>query len=135
MILVNSTLVHKPVESDIKRLVHDLINKKYGFSFLPEKIICMTNGIEYYFIETEGSDGSKYIINAYGSEALELLELLDLQSASFSREEWENQPLNELETEPGPPARQVAGPHLLRPHVGERLPSVRAQRACYRIAA
>lgn len=71
---MNSTLVHKPVESDIKRLVHDLINKKYGFSFLPEKIICMTNGIEYYFIEIEGSDGSKRIINAYGSEALELFE-------------------------------------------------------------
>jgi hypothetical protein len=74
MILVNSTLVHKPVESDIKRLVHDLINRKYKFSFLPEKVICMTNGIEYYFIETEGSDGSKNIINAYGTEALELFE-------------------------------------------------------------
>ena len=74
MILVNSTLVHKPVESDIKRLVNDLINKKYRFSFLPEKVICMTNGIEYYFIETEGSDGSKNIINAYGTEALELFE-------------------------------------------------------------
>ena len=74
MILVNSTLVHKPVESDIKRLVHDLINKKYRLSFIPEKVICMTNGIEYYFIETEGSDGSKNIINAYGTEALELYE-------------------------------------------------------------
>lgn len=74
MILVNSTLVHKPVESDIKRLVHDLINKKYRLSFIPEKVICMTNGIEYYFIETEGSDGSKNIINAYGTEALELFE-------------------------------------------------------------
>ena len=71
---MNSTLVHKPVESDIKRLVHDLINKKYRLSFIPEKVICMTNGIEYYFIETEGSDGSKNIINAYGTEALELFE-------------------------------------------------------------
>lgn len=34
----------------------------------------MPNGIEYYFLETEASDGSKYIINAYGSEALELFE-------------------------------------------------------------
>lgn len=34
----------------------------------------MTNGIEYYFIETEGSDGSKFIINAYGSKALDLFE-------------------------------------------------------------
>jgi hypothetical protein len=62
------------VQSHYKKLVHDLINKKYRFSFLPEKIICMTNGIEYYFVETEGSDGSKFIINAYGSEALELFE-------------------------------------------------------------
>lgn len=72
--MANSTLVHKDVEGGIKKLVHDLINKKYRLSFLPEKVICMTNGIEYYFIETEGSDGSKYIINAYGSEALELFE-------------------------------------------------------------
>lgn len=72
--MANSTLLHKHVESDIKKLVHDLINKKYGFSFLPEKVICMTNGIAYYFIETEGPDGSKNIINAYGSEALELFE-------------------------------------------------------------
>jgi hypothetical protein len=62
------------VESNIKKLVHDLINKKYRFSFLPEKVICMTNGIEYYFIETEGPDGTKFLINAIGSEALELFE-------------------------------------------------------------
>jgi len=74
MNLANSTLVHKQVERDIKKLVHDLINKKYRFSFLPEKVICMTNGIEYYFVETEGTDGSKSIINAYGSEALQLFE-------------------------------------------------------------
>jgi hypothetical protein len=55
-------------------LVHELINKKNRFSFLPEKIIYMNNGIEYYYIETEAADGSKFIINAYGSEALELFE-------------------------------------------------------------
>ncbi len=66
--------MHKHVESDYRKLVHDLINKKHRLSFLPEKEICMTNGIEYYFIETEGSDGSKFIINAYGSKALELFE-------------------------------------------------------------
>lgn len=51
-----------------------MINKEYRFSFLPKKVIVMTNGIEYYFIETEAPDGSKFIINAYGSEALELFE-------------------------------------------------------------
>lgn len=74
MKLLTSTLIHKPVAGNIKNLVHDLINKKYRFSFLPEKVIYMNNGIEYYYIETEGTDGSKFIINAYGSEALELFE-------------------------------------------------------------
>ena len=73
-LLTNSTLIHKPIASNIKNLVHDLINKKNRFSFLPEKVIYMNNGIEYYYIETEGADGSKFIINAYGSEALELFE-------------------------------------------------------------
>jgi hypothetical protein len=71
---LTSTLIQKPVVGNIKNLVHDLINKKCGFSFLPEKIIYMNNGIEYYYIETEDTDGSKFIINAYGSEALELFE-------------------------------------------------------------
>jgi len=71
--LTGSKLVHKPVvPSDIKNLVHDLVNKKCRFSFLPEKVIYMNNGIEYYYIEAEGMDGSKFIINAYGSEALDL---------------------------------------------------------------
>ena len=73
-LLSNSTLIHKPVVGNIKNLVHDLINKKNRFSFLPEKVIYMNNGIEYYYIETEATDGSKFIINAYGSEALELFE-------------------------------------------------------------
>lgn len=73
--LTGSKLVHKPVvTSDIKDLVHDLVNKKYRFSFLPEKLIYMNNGIEYYYIEAEGMDGSKFIINAYGSEALDLFD-------------------------------------------------------------
>ena len=62
--MTGSKLVHKPVvPSDIKNLVHDLVNKKCRFSFLPEKVIYMNNGIEYYYIEAEGMDGSKFIIN------------------------------------------------------------------------
>jgi hypothetical protein len=73
--LKSGTLIHKPiVESDIKKLIHDLSNKNYTSSFLPEKIIYMNNGIEYYYIEVEGTDGSKFIINAYGSEAEDLFE-------------------------------------------------------------
>ncbi len=70
-----STLIHKPVvPSNIRNLVHDLVDKKYRFSFLPKKVIYMNNGIEYYYIEVEGTDSSKFIINAYGSEALDLFE-------------------------------------------------------------
>ena len=73
--MTGSKLVHKPVVPyDIKNLVHDLVNKKYRFSFLPEKVIYMNNGIEYYYIEAEGIDGNKFIINAYGSEALDLFD-------------------------------------------------------------
>jgi len=73
--LTGSKLIHKPViPSDIKNLVHDLVNKKYRFSFLAEKVIYMNNGIEYYYIEAESIDGSKFIINAYGSEALDLFD-------------------------------------------------------------
>ena len=73
--MTGSKLVHKPVvPSDIKNLVHDLVNKKYRFSFLPENVIYMNNGIEYYYIEAEGMDGSKFIINAYASEALDLFD-------------------------------------------------------------
>jgi hypothetical protein len=73
--LTGSKLIHNPIiPSDIKNLVHDLVNKKYRFSFLPEKVIYMNNGIEYYYIEAESIDGSKFIINAYGSEALDLFD-------------------------------------------------------------
>ena len=32
----------------------------------------MSNGIQYYYVEAEGNDGNKFILNAYGSEATEL---------------------------------------------------------------
>ncbi len=34
----------------------------------------MNNGIEYYYIEVEGIDGSRFVINAYGAEAEDLFE-------------------------------------------------------------
>ena len=34
----------------------------------------MNNGIEYYYVEAEDTDGSRFIINAYGSEAGDLFE-------------------------------------------------------------
>lgn len=34
----------------------------------------MNNGIEYYYIEAEGTDGNRFIINAYGAEAEDLFE-------------------------------------------------------------
>ncbi len=73
--MTNSTLIHKPkVPNTIKELIHGLLDKKYRISFIPEKIIYMNNGIEYYYIEVEGTDSSKFIINAYASEAQDLFE-------------------------------------------------------------
>jgi hypothetical protein len=70
--MINWNLVHKGSEpSDIKDLIHDLTNKQYVFSIIPEKIIHMNNGIKYYYVETEYND-SKVIINAYGRQAEEL---------------------------------------------------------------
>ena len=73
--LTTSTVIHKPgAPSNIKQLIHDLLNKKYRLSFLPERVIYMNNGIEYYYVEAEDTDGSRFIINAYGLEAEELFE-------------------------------------------------------------
>ena len=67
--------MHEPgAPSNIKKLIHDLFNKKYRLSFLPEKVISMNNGIEYYYVEAEGTDGSRFIINAFGLEAEDLFE-------------------------------------------------------------
>ena len=73
--MTSSALIHKPkISTSIKELVHGLLDKKYRISFIPEKVIYMNNGIEYYYIEVEGIDNSKFIINAYGSEAQDLFE-------------------------------------------------------------
>ena len=67
--------MHEPgAPSNIKQLIHDLLNKKYRLSFLPESVIYMNNGIEYYYVEAEDTDGSRFIINAYGLEAEDLFE-------------------------------------------------------------
>lgn len=73
--LTTSAVIHKPgAPSNIKQLIHDLLNKKYRLSFLPERVIYMNNGIEYYYVEAEDTDGSRFIINAYGLEAEDLFE-------------------------------------------------------------
>lgn len=73
--LTTSAVIHKPgAPSNIKQLIHDLLNKKYRLSFLPERLVYMNNGIEYYYVEAEGTDGSRFIINAYGLEAEDLFE-------------------------------------------------------------
>ncbi len=73
--MTTSAVIHKPgAPSNIKQLIHDLLNKKYRLSFLPERVIYMNNGIEYYYVEAEDTDGSRFIINAYGLEAEDLFE-------------------------------------------------------------
>jgi hypothetical protein len=74
-LLTTSAIIQKPgAPSNIKQLIHDLLNKKYRLSFLPERVIYMNNGIEYYYVEAEDTDGSRFIINAYGLEAEDLFE-------------------------------------------------------------
>ena len=59
--------------SEIMELVQDLVNKRYVFSIIPEKIIHMNNGIKYYYVEAE-INKSKVIINTYGRQAEQLFE-------------------------------------------------------------
>lgn len=61
----------RSVPSKFKELIHDLKNKQYVFSIVPEKIIYMNNGIKYYYVEAALND-SKIIINAFGTQAEEL---------------------------------------------------------------
>jgi hypothetical protein len=80
---INYSLIDKGSESSkIKELIHDLKNKQYVFSIIPEKIIHMNNGIKYYFVEAECND-SKVIINAYGPQAEELFK--EVQTFIFEK--------------------------------------------------
>jgi hypothetical protein len=69
---INYNLIDRGSESSkIRELIHDLKNKRYVFSIIPEKIIQMNNGIKYYYVEAECND-AKLIINAHGEQAEEL---------------------------------------------------------------
>lgn len=68
---INYSLTDKGYDSQIKELIHDLKNKQYVLSIVPEKIIHMNNGIKYYYVEAAFND-SKIVINAYGKQAEEL---------------------------------------------------------------
>ena len=47
---INYSLTDKGYGSQIKELIHDLKNKQYVLSIVPEKIIHMSNGIKYYYV-------------------------------------------------------------------------------------
>jgi hypothetical protein len=80
---INYNLIDKGSESSkFKELIHDLKNKQYAFSIVPEKIIHMNNGIKYYFVEAEFND-RKVIINAYGPQAEELFK--EVQTFIFEK--------------------------------------------------
>jgi hypothetical protein len=73
-------LIDKGSDSnEITELIHELKNKQYKFSIIPEKIIYMNNGIKYYYVEAE-CNGSKVIINAYGRQAEELFKEVHVHS-------------------------------------------------------
>jgi hypothetical protein len=48
--------------------------KKYGgrITKVPEKIITLRGGSTYYFVEVTSKEGTRYVIEAYGTEAIEL---------------------------------------------------------------
>lgn len=60
-------------ESQTDALRQLMLLRKYGghISRTPDKIIYMPDGA-YYFVEVTSREGTKYVIEAYGKEALEL---------------------------------------------------------------
>jgi hypothetical protein len=51
-----------------------MLLQKYGgrITRLPEKIIMLHGGGTYYFVEVTSKEGTRYVIEAYGTEAIEL---------------------------------------------------------------
>jgi hypothetical protein len=60
-------------ESETDALRQLMLLRNYGgqITRTPEKILSMPDGA-YYFVEVTSREGTKYIIEAYGKEALEL---------------------------------------------------------------
>jgi len=66
--MINTNLIQEDFQQTIEDLFPHLKDKQYKFNIVPEKIVEMNNGIEYYYVEIECDDG-KFMINAYGREA------------------------------------------------------------------
>lgn len=60
-------------ESETDALRQLMLLQRYGgqITRTPEKILPMPDG-SYYFVEITSKQGTKYVIEAYGSEALKL---------------------------------------------------------------
>jgi hypothetical protein len=60
-------------ESETDALRQLILLRRYGghITRTPEKILPMPDG-SYYFVEVTSKEGTKYVIEAYGNEALEL---------------------------------------------------------------
>jgi hypothetical protein len=60
-------------ESETDALRQLMLLRAYGghITRTPEKILSMPDGM-YYFVEVTSREGTKYVIEAYGKEALEL---------------------------------------------------------------
>lgn len=76
--MTNTNLIQDFQQSTIEDLFPHLKDKQYNFNIVPEEIVFMNNGIEYYYVEIE-CDDTRFKINAYGREAEKLFNVVHYQ--------------------------------------------------------
>ena len=60
----------------IEDLIPQLRDKEYHFTVIPKDIMCLRNGIRYYYVEIQ-CDDRKFMVNAHGSEAERLFKAVN----------------------------------------------------------
>jgi hypothetical protein len=66
-------VVYESISDALRELV--LLRDRGGIiSKSPKRVMILSNGVPYYYVEVRCKDGSHYIIEAVGREAIELRE-------------------------------------------------------------
>jgi hypothetical protein len=66
-------VVYESISDALRELV--LLRDRGGIiSKSPKRVMILANGVPYYYVEVRCKDGSHYIIEAVGREAIELRE-------------------------------------------------------------
>ena len=60
----------------IEDLIPQLRDKEYHFTVVPKDIMCMHNGIRYYYVEIQCDDGN-FMVNAHGGDAERLFKAVN----------------------------------------------------------